>query len=88
MVQHLMRQHEKYQMICDYALTISHDMGVINDTKRCETPMQKLQEIITAVKAIIKNLENICFRGFILFTFYLFYDIFIHIDTNYGGENG
>ena len=41
-----MRQHEKYQMICDYALTISHDMGVINDTKRCETPMQKLKEII------------------------------------------
>ena len=25
-----MRQHEKYQTICDYALTISYDMGNIN----------------------------------------------------------
>ena len=46
LVQHLMRQDEKYQTICDYALTISHDMDVINDIKLCETPMQKLQEII------------------------------------------
>ena len=26
--------------------TISHDMSVTHDIKRCETPMQKLQEII------------------------------------------
>lgn len=45
LVQHLMRQHEKYQTICDYAPTISHDMGVIHDVKRHETPMQKLQEL-------------------------------------------
>jgi hypothetical protein len=41
-----MRQHQKYQTICDYALTISHDMGVIHDIKRCETPMQKLKALI------------------------------------------
>ena len=40
-----MRQHEKYQTICDYAPTISHDMSVTHDIKCCETPMQKLQEI-------------------------------------------
>ena len=45
LVQHLMRQHEKYQTICDYTPTISHDMSVTHDIKRCETPMQKLQEI-------------------------------------------
>ena len=48
LVQHSMRQHEKYQTIRDYAPTISHDMSVTHDIKRCETPMQKLQEIITA----------------------------------------
>ena len=41
-----MRQYPKYQTICDYAPTISHDMSVTHDIKRCETPMQKLQEII------------------------------------------
>jgi hypothetical protein len=40
-----MRQYPKYQTICDYAPTISHDMSVTHDIKRCETPMQKLQEI-------------------------------------------
>ena len=46
LVQHSMRQYPKYQTICDYAPTISHDMSVTHDIKRCETPMQKLQEII------------------------------------------
>lgn len=46
MVQHLMRQYQKYQTICDYAPTISHDMSVIHDVKHYETPMQKLKEII------------------------------------------
>ena len=59
-----MRQHEKYQTICDYALTISHDMGVIHDVKRYETPMQKLQEIISAFGRLPKNLENKAFSRF------------------------
>lgn len=40
-----MRQHQKYQTICDYTLIISHDMSVIHEIRRYETPMQKLQEI-------------------------------------------
>ena len=43
-----MRHHEKYQTICDYTLTISHDMSVIHDVKLHETPMQKLKEITFA----------------------------------------
>ena len=46
LVQHLMSQHPKYQTICDYTPTISHDMSVTHDIKRCETLMQKLREII------------------------------------------
>jgi hypothetical protein len=49
-----MRQHEKYQTICDYAPTISHDMSVTHDIKRCETPMQKLQEIMIAFGRLSK----------------------------------
>lgn len=45
LVQHSMRQHKKYQTICDYTLTISHDMSVIHDVKHHETPMQKLQAL-------------------------------------------
>ena len=45
LVQHLMIQPQKYPTICDYALTISLDISVIHDAKRCETPMQKLQEM-------------------------------------------
>ena len=41
-----MQQHEKYPTICDYTLTISHDMSVIHDVKHYETPMQKLQTLI------------------------------------------
>ena len=78
MVQHLMRQHEKYQTICDYALTISHDMGVINDIKRCETPMQKLQEIIYPEWDLSKELQHsrkwVLFFRIVLFIFSLTYD--------------
>ncbi|MGN0655092.1 MAG: hypothetical protein ACI4KD_09285 [Oscillospiraceae bacterium] len=44
-----MRQLQKYPTICDYTLTISHDISVIHDVKHYETPMQKLQEIIRYV---------------------------------------
>ena len=52
-----MRQHEKYQTICDYTPTISHDMSVTHDIKRCKTPMQKLQALIYAYK---NTQESIC----------------------------
>ncbi len=60
-----MRQHPKYQMICDYTPIIFHDMSITHDMKRCETPMQKLQEIIfakaenSATKATIWSLESL-----------------------------
>ena len=57
-----MRRHEKYQTICDYALTISHDMGVIHDVKRYETPMQKLKEII----AYFTYTKALHMQGFLL----------------------
>ena len=61
-----MRHHEKYQTICDYTLTISHDMSVIHDVKHHETPMQKLQALIgrkfTAQK--LKNPETTTVSGF------------------------
>ena len=63
MVQHLMRQHEKYQTICDYTPTISHDMSVIHDIKRCETLMQKLQEIIFPEWVFFKTPEAITPSG-------------------------
>lgn len=59
LVQLSMRQHEKYQTICDYTLTISHDISVIHNVKSYETPMQKLQEIsFTAFLSEIFFLEN------------------------------
>jgi len=44
-----MRQHQKYQTICDYTPTISHDMSVTHDIKRYEKPMQKLQALTFAL---------------------------------------
>jgi len=52
-----MRQYPKYQTICDYAPTISHDMSVTHDIKRCETPMQKLQEIISSLAGKYRKLR-------------------------------
>ena len=57
-----MRQHEKYQTICDYAPTISHDMSVTHDIKRCETPMQKLQEIIAYGISAVRTTPAVCSR--------------------------
>ena len=62
MVQHLMRQHEKYQTICDYTPTISHDMSVTHDIKRCETPMLKLQEIIAYGILAVRTTPAVCPR--------------------------
>jgi hypothetical protein len=56
-----MRQYPKYQTICDYAPTISHDMSVTHDIKRCETPMQKLKEIIAALLGGIKTPKTYVF---------------------------
>ena len=61
LVQHSMRQHKKYQTIFDYTPIISHDMSVIHDVKRHETPMQKLKEIKNRFS---KVLETLCFQGF------------------------
>ena len=67
-----MSQHEKYQTICDYTPTISHDMSVIHDIKRCETLMQKLQEIITALGRLSNEQSSQAWGLF-------FYgDLFIH----------
>ncbi len=55
LVQHSMRQHKKYQTIFDYTPIISHDMSVIHDVKHHETPMQKLQEIISRKKTKKKS---------------------------------
>ncbi len=52
-----MRQYPKYQTICDYAPTISHAMSVTHDIKRCETPMQKLQEIIASLTGEYRKLR-------------------------------
>ena len=62
MVQHSMRQYPKYQTICDYAPTISHDMSVTHDIKRCETPMQKLQEIIAYGISAVRTTPAVCSR--------------------------
>ena len=58
LVQHLMRQPQKYPTICDYTPTISHDMSMTHDVKHHETPMQKLQEITTA-----QNTPNPLYQG-------------------------
>ena len=57
-----MRQYPKYQTICDYAPTISHDMSVTHDIKRCETPMQKLQEIIAYGISAVRTTLAVCPR--------------------------
>jgi len=71
-----MRHHEKYQTICDYTLTISHDMSVIHDVKHHETPMQKLQALIgrkfTTQK--LKNPGKSAFSGVFLCSFFIKYD--------------
>jgi len=66
-----MRQHEKYQTICDYAPTISHDMGVIHDVKRYETPMQKLQEIIYPEWVLSEEQSSQAWGLFFLYLFIL-----------------
>ena len=65
LVQHLMRQRQKYATICDYTLTISRDMSVIHDVKHCETPMQKFQEIIYPEWDCSKTPKLLRFRGFL-----------------------
>jgi len=63
-----MRQYPKYQTICDYAPTISHDMSVTHDIKRCETPMQKLEEIITALSGELTQHSHMWVLFLYLFT--------------------
>lgn len=58
LVQHLMRQSKKYTTICDYVLTISHDMSVIHYVKRHETPIQKLKEITDEYDFQLPDGEN------------------------------
>ena len=38
-------------------------MGVINDIKRCETLMQKLQEIITALRQLFRYAKSSATAG-------------------------
>ncbi len=68
-----MRQHEKYQTICDYTPTTSHNMGVVYDIKRYFSAMQKLKEIIAALLGGIKNPENSWFSGFSFWVLPQFY---------------
>ena len=85
-----MRQHEKYQTICDYTLTISYDMSVTHDIKRCETPMQKLEEISSyflytkssALAGLFVFYRAVQFvkNPAVLFTFCRFYGIIQLID--------
>lgn len=50
-----MIQPQKYPTICDYTLTISHDISVIHDVKHHETPMQKLEVLIPMLKKYTGN---------------------------------
>ena len=76
LVQHSMRQYPKYQTICDYTPTISHDMSVTHDVKRCETSRQKLQalnEIFGLSKCCPSFLGSI-FSCAVLFCFEICYN--------------